>query len=105
MSKLQLLQEYISEVVLENAFIRHVKSGLDMYGRNKHQYESNQIVSDWLEHKELNDDNLLSPTHVFRIERFAAEHWPIVLEQFRGNKTMATITMLNILDAKYSELL
>lgn len=98
----KLLKEFITEALVNAGFIKHLQNGLG-YARGGANVEAQQIVMDWLEECELRDDNLLAPGQVFRIERFVTEQWPVVLEQYRGDKYMALIAMNNMLDAKYND--
>lgn len=91
------------ESLNDEQFIKHLQNGLG-YARGNRNVESQQIARDWIETAELELENLFSPGHVFRIERFIDQQWPIVLERFHGDKRLALISINNILDAKYNEL-
>lgn len=93
----------MGESISDMMFIKHLENGLSFYGSGEHD-EASQIARDWLEEVEMNQDNLLAPGHVYRIEKFIANEWPGILEQYRGNKRMALIAMNNMLAAKFNEL-
>lgn len=95
--------EKMLETVMNDRFIRHMQNGLS-YGRGDDHVEAHQIASDWLTEVELEMNNLLTPGHVSRIERFVVREWPVILEQFRGNKRLALIAMNNLLYAKFNDL-
>lgn len=97
-----VLHSFIKESFNDVQFIQHLENGLG-YSKNR-THEASQIASDWLEEAELRMDNLLSPGHVFRIEKFINDQWPIILEQYRGNKNMALIALNNLLDANFNDL-
>jgi len=104
----RLLKQFIKEALLnelrrDEQFIQHLKNGLD-YGKGNMSSEAYQIVSDWVEDTELRMGNLMHPGYVTRIEKFVANQWPVILEQYRGNKRMALIAMNNMLNAKFNEL-
>jgi hypothetical protein len=93
----------MGESISDSMFIKHLENGLSFYGSGEHD-EASQIARDWLEEVELDQDNLLAPGHVYRIEKFIANEWPGILEQYRGNKRMALIAMNNMLAAKFNDL-
>lgn len=99
----KLLKRFIFESLVSANYLKHVQNGLG-YCRNNQNLEAQQIVSDWLEEIELRSYNLLSPSHVFRIEQFVSKQWPIILEQFRGDKYRALLVMNNMINAKYNDL-
>lgn len=99
----KLLRELIKESLHSQGFIQHVKNGLG-YARGNGSAMAVQIVDDWLEEVELSMGNMLSPGHVSQMERFVVREWPVVLERYRGNETLALIAMTNLMDAKYVEL-
>lgn len=99
----RLLKELIAESLHSQGFIQHVKTGLG-YARGDRNAMAVQIVDDWLEEVELSSGNLLAPGQVSQIERFVVREWPIVLERYRGNESLALIAMTNLMDAKYVEL-
>lgn len=98
-----LIRQFIREALVDQSFIRHMRAGLD-FARGDGLAEASSIVDDWLEEVELRMGNLLAPGHVSRLTRFVSREWPQVLEQYRGNKTMALIAMNNLLDAKLNDI-
>lgn len=95
--------EKLVEMLSDDRFIKHLAHGLDFLRGDGHA-EAYQIASDWLTEVELETNDLLAPGHVSRIERFVVQEWPVVLEQFRGNKRLALIAMNNLLRAKFNDL-
>ncbi len=98
----KLLRQFIQESMQDRSFIEHMKNGLG-YARGNTHAEAYQIADDWVTDAELRMENLLHPGRVTQIERFVVAQWPIVLEQYHGNQTLALIAMNNLLDAKFND--
>jgi hypothetical protein len=101
--KSSLLRQFITEALADEGFLNHLRIGLRPF-QGDDTAQAYQIASDWLEEVELRRGDLLPPGRVSQVERFVVQQWPSVLEQFRGNDKAAALSIMNALDAHFSDL-